>query len=124
VDKLKTKWFDRWARKNKISNEMLSSTIISLENDQSTVDLGSNLYKVRVARKGSGKSSGYRTILVYKKNKRAIFVYGFAKNERENISSLELKAFKTIGNDLLNLTVNEISVAVENKALHKIEEKL
>ena len=102
---------------------MLSTAIISLENDQSTADLGSHLYKVRVARKGSGKSSGYRTILVYKENERAIFVYGFAKNEMENISSSELKTFKTLGNNLLNLTADEMSTAVENKALHKIEVK-
>ncbi|MDD3248816.1 MAG: type II toxin-antitoxin system RelE/ParE family toxin [Smithellaceae bacterium] len=34
---------------------------------------------------GQGKSKGYRTIILLRKGFRAFFVYGFAKNERDNI---------------------------------------
>jgi len=34
----------------------------------SDVSLGSGLYKVRLALQGKGKSGGYRTLLIYKKN--------------------------------------------------------
>ena len=41
--------------------------------------------KLRVARPGQGKSGGYRTLLAYRKSERSVFLYGFAKNERDNI---------------------------------------
>ena len=41
--------------------------------------------KQRIARSGQGKSGGYRTVILYRKGDKALFVYGFPKNERENI---------------------------------------
>ena len=122
VKKLKTKWFTKWARKNKIADKNLNEIISNLESELSSVNLGSNIYKVRAARKGSGKSGGFRTILVYKENDRAVFIYGFAKNETGNISSQELEYFKKLGKDLLNLNEQQLITAIENKALQEIEE--
>ena len=62
--KLTTKWFARWAKKEHISDEMLLRSIRDLENELSSVSLGSGLYKVRVASCDSGKSSSYRTIII------------------------------------------------------------
>jgi hypothetical protein len=42
------------------------------------VDLGGGLYKVRIA-KDKGKSGGYRTIIIHKKDFRSLLVYGFEK---------------------------------------------
>ncbi len=53
-------------------------------------DLGGGLIKQRVARAGQGRSGGYRMIVAYRVKDRAVFLYGFAKNERENIDSDEL----------------------------------
>ena len=55
-------------------------------------DLGGGLLKKRVARAGQGKRGGYRTIVVYRKGKRAVFVYGFSKSAKDNIDGVELKA--------------------------------
>ena len=87
--KLSTKWFKKWSKKAKLSNENMLKTIEDLKSGLSTADLGSNLYKVRVKREHSGKSSGFRTIIVYKENDRAIFLYGFGKNEKDNIDKTE-----------------------------------
>ncbi|MBN2617323.1 MAG: type II toxin-antitoxin system RelE/ParE family toxin [Spirochaetales bacterium] len=121
MKKLKTKWFNNWAVKNKIDNSTLNEGISNLENQLSAINLGSNLFKVRIARKGSGKSSGYRTIIVYKANEKAIFIYGFSKNEQENINKTELSMFKKLGKDLLNLTDSEIDKAINKKILHNLE---
>ncbi|MCK5719404.1 MAG: type II toxin-antitoxin system RelE/ParE family toxin [Thiomargarita sp.] len=67
MKKLSTKWFKKWSKKVNLSNQELLKSIKDLEMGLSTVDLGSNLFKVRVKRKHSGKSSGFRTIIVYKK---------------------------------------------------------
>ena len=48
-------------------------------------DLGGGLIKQRVARGGQGRSGGYRMVLGIRVKDRAVFVFGFAKNDMDNI---------------------------------------
>lgn len=121
MKKLSTKWFKKWAKKSKIKDQDLLDTIDNLINGLSTADLGSNLFKIRVKREHSGKSSGFRTIVVYKEKEKAIFLYGFGKNEKDNISKTELLYFKKLGNDFLALDENQIKQLIEAKSLFDIE---
>ncbi len=121
MEKLTTKWFKKWAKKSKLKDKDLLKTIENLKDGLSTADLGSNLFKVRVKRENSGKSSGFRTIVVYKENERAIFLYGFGKNEKENITKTELLYFKKLGNDFLALSPNEIKQLIEKMTLFNME---
>ena len=43
------------------------------------------MIKQRVARAGQGKSGGFRTLLGMRSNDRAIFLFGFAKSDLDNI---------------------------------------
>ncbi len=122
MKKLKTKWFTKWANKNDISDKYLNEAVHNIESELSTVNLGANIYKVRISRKGSGKSGGFRTILVFKVSKRAVFLYGFAKNEQDNISKSELAFYKKLGKDLLELNQQGIETAIKSNILQKIEE--
>ncbi len=122
MDKLVTKWFLRWVRKTDLSSTALNEALVNLENGLSVADLGKNLYKVRVKREGPGKSSGYRTIVVYREKKRAIFLYGFAKNEMENLTSKELHYFQKLGKDLLKLNRSQIEIAIKDKVLFDLED--
>jgi len=122
MDKLVTKWFSKWSRKAGLTNSAILESLVDLENGLSVADLGKNLFKVRVKREGQGKSSGYRTIVVYRKEKRAIFLYGFAKNERGNISNKELYYFQKLGSDLLKLNSSQLRKAIENEVLFDLEE--
>ncbi|MBL0378063.1 MAG: type II toxin-antitoxin system RelE/ParE family toxin [Desulfofustis sp. PB-SRB1] len=97
MKKLCTKWFARWAKNQNLSNNSLLEAIENLENRLSAIELGGSLYKVRVKRVGKGKSTGFRTIVLYKKKDRAIFLYGFGKNEKSNINTTELLYFKKFG---------------------------
>jgi hypothetical protein len=65
-----------------------------LESGRADADLGGGVYKQRIARPGSGKSGGYRTIVFFRSGERAFFVYGFAKSDKGNISEKQLKDFK------------------------------
>ena len=56
-------------------------------------DLGGGVIKQRLARQGQGKSGGFRSIVLFRSGTTAFFVYGFAKNDRDNIDRQELKAF-------------------------------
>lgn len=45
--KLKTKWFNKWAKKNSLSDKILLKTIENISKNLGTVNLGQGLYKVR-----------------------------------------------------------------------------
>ena len=121
MKKLCTKWFKKWADKSKLSKTNLLEAITDLENGLSVSDLGGNLFKIRVKREGRGKSSGFRTIVIFKRSDKAIFLYGFGKNEKSNISNTELRYFKKLGNDLLALNPKEISSSLEKQILFDLE---
>lgn len=123
MKKLKTKWFSKWARKQKISDAKLLRAIGDMENNLSRVNLGGGLFKVRVASENAGKSSAYRTIVVYHKDDRAVMIYGFMKKEQDNLSSDELKSFKTLSKDILRLNDEALTKAIEKNVFVKIGEK-
>jgi hypothetical protein len=58
-------------------------------------DLGGHVIKQRVARPGKGKRGGFR-MLIGLRSDFAIFLFGFAKNERENIDADQLKTLREI----------------------------
>jgi hypothetical protein len=58
-------------------------------------DLGGHVIKQRVARPGQGKRGGFR-MLIGIRSDRAIFLFGFAKNECENIGDDQLKTLREI----------------------------
>ena len=55
----------------------------------------------RVALTGRGKRGGVRTLISYQDGEGVIFMFGFAKKERSNVSKDELKALKLMAKDLL-----------------------
>jgi len=107
--KFKTKWFDKWTKRNNVSDGELLKTLENITNNLGTADLGNGLYKTRMPRLGQGKSGGFRTIVVFKESEIAIFVFGFSKNEKENLDKDELKYFKKLAKDLLKLNHQEIA---------------
>jgi hypothetical protein len=119
--KLCTKWFKKWAKKANLSNLNLLESIYNLEKGLSVADLGGDLFKIRVKRAGKGKSSGFRTIVVYKKDEKVIFLYGFGKNEKSNINKTELQYFKKLGGDLLALEAKKVTDSIEKQILFDLE---
>ena len=121
--KLVTRFVKKWMRREHIANAMLLLAIQNLEDGLSTANLGSSLFKVRVARKGQGKSGGYRTLIVYRQDDRAVIVYGFKKSDNDNIADDELVFFKELATTLLALSERQIEVAIKNDELCEIEEE-
>ncbi len=122
MKRLSTKWFQKWSKKVKLNKLNLLDAISDLEEGLSTADLGSNLFKVRVKREHSGKSSGFRTIILFKADDRAIFLFGFGKNEKENIDKNELQYFKKLGKDLLSLDSKQLETAISKEVLFNLED--
>lgn len=123
MKKLCTKWFKKWSRKSNLDDKNLLKAIDNLEKGVSVADLGGNIYKVRVQRPGKGKSGGFRTIIVHRSEDRAIFLYGFGKNEKDNIDKTELDYFKKLGSDLLDLSEEQVDSSIQKQMLFNLEEE-
>jgi hypothetical protein len=80
----------------------------------------SNLLKKRVALPGRGKRGSTRTLVASNGINRWFFVFGFEKNDRDNVTSKELSALKALASDLFRLGVSELSAAVAAKTLREI----
>jgi hypothetical protein len=104
----KNTWFTRFARKENISDEELRDIVDKLEAGQADADYGGDVYKIRVARPGEGKSGGYRVIVFFRSEEKTFFVYGFAKSDRDNINEGELRNFKKDAKYHLSLTDEQV----------------
>lgn len=83
-------------------------------------DLGGGIIKQRVARRGQGKSGGFRTVIVYRRGLVAFFVYGFAKNERSDLTSDELEALKELASSMLAYNDRQIGEATASGVLKEV----
>lgn len=110
----KTRWFERFARKQKIGDAALVDAVARAEKGQVDADLGGEVIKQRIARPGQGKSGGYRTIIFFRRGARAVFAYGFAKSDRANIDADEEKQFKEAARHVLRLTDEQIEELLKN----------
>lgn len=117
---LKTRHFNRWARKADLTDQALYRAVLEIRQGLVDADLGGGIIKKRVALPGHGKRGSTRTLLATNRNDRWIFVFGFEKNERANISDNELEALKLLADDLLALTESQISEAVSKGALLEV----
>jgi len=117
---LTTKTFARWQGKEQIANESLRRAVAEMRQGLIDADLGGGLVKKRLARSGAGKSAGYRTLLATNKHDKWFFIYGFAKNERDNISRQEVRALKALVKSLLVLNVEQIHNAKLTGELQEI----
>jgi hypothetical protein len=73
--------------------------------------------KQRIARAGEGNSGGSRTIVLFKKNGRAVYVHGFEKKDRANIGQSDLIAFRALAEDVLHCPDSTIAHRVKSGSL-------
>ena len=109
----RTKAFTKYCRDEDILPSTLRDAVEEIGKGLHDGDLGSRILKKRVARPGAGKRGGYRTIIAYQSGERAVFLHGFAKNEKENISQEELKDLKKLAKTILACTDNEMQKLVD-----------
>ena len=116
----KTKWLVRYARRERIADRSLREAIERAGRGLIDADLGGGIIKQRVARSGQGRSGGYRMLVAYRSGVRAVFLYAFAKNERENIGSDELLTWREIGALWLAKGEGDIALAIAEKELEEV----
>lgn len=109
----KNKVFFQWAKHEKLKDAALVKAVEEMENGLWEASLGGGIYKKRIPIPGQGKRSSLRTIVAYKTDNIAIFVYGFAKNNKANISEKEQKALKLLAKLYLGYSGKELEKAIK-----------
>jgi len=116
----KNAWFGRFARKEKISAEVLWDAVERAEKGQVDADIGGGVIKQRIARPGAGRSKGYRSIILFRKGEKSFFVYGFSKSELGNIREDEEEQFKKMAKHVLALTDAQLSELIANGQFEEV----
>lgn len=118
---LKTKSFSRFAERNQISSDELCDAVQRARKGLIDADLGGGVIKQRIARKGAGKSGGFRSIILFRVEIRAIFVHGFAKKDLGNVSPKELKALKKLAKIMLAYSEAQIEALLASGPLVEVK---
>jgi hypothetical protein len=116
----KTKRLARFARRERITDGSLREAVDRAERGLVDADLGGGLIKQRVARERQGRSGGYRMLVAFRQQGRAVFLYGFAKSEQENIGPDELASLREIAAAWLDADADRMKAAVEANELQEV----
>ena len=116
----KTKAFARFADREGLEDAALCEAVRRARRGLIDADLGGGVSKQRIARKGRGRSGGFRAIVLFRRYGLAFFVYGFAKSSRENLRRDEIEAFRLLADEMLGLTGADLAVALANGTIIEV----
>jgi hypothetical protein len=119
----KNGWFERFARKEKIGDSALRDAVQRADSGLIDADLGGGVIKQRVARPGKGKSGGYRALILFRQDDRAIFAFGFAKNAQANISKADLALLRDAATEALEWSGDELDQLAMSGTLTEVSDE-
>ncbi len=119
----KTKAFARFADRVGLEDAALCEAVRRAERGLVAADLGGGVIKQRIARKGAGRSGGFRTIILFRRSRLAFFVHGFAKSQRANLRQDELRAFRLLARQYLALDRAGLAAVATVGAIIQVEEQ-
>lgn len=117
----KTKTLARFTRQNRIPDASLVAAIERATRGLIDADLGGRIIKQRVARPGEGRRGGFRLLIGFG-SERSVFLFGFAKNERENIDDAELTTLREIAVSFLTANNAKIELALKDGTLIEVRD--
>ncbi len=116
----KTKEFARFARSERITDERLVVAASRAERGLVDANLGGGLIKQRVARQGQGARGGYRTLMAFRAASRTVFLYGFAKSERDNIGPDELDFWRRVAAAFLAMDAPKFNAMIQAQEITEV----
>ena len=120
VKVFKTKEFMRFTRRERITDATLCEAVSRAARGLIDADLGRGLIKQRIARPGQGRSGGYRSLMAFRSKHRTVFVYGFAKNERDNIGPDELEFWQRVATAFVRMDDAKIKLMIDQLELTEV----
>lgn len=120
MDRLfKTRTFNRWCA-TELTDQSLCNAVNEMKRGLIDARLGGDVFKKRIAIPGRGKRAGARTLIASHLKDRWFFIFGFNKNERDNISPHELKYLQQLAQDLLAMNDLELKKVLRTGELLEI----
>ena len=116
----KTKPFARFAAREGIEDAALCEAVERVAKGLVDADLGGGVVKQRIARRGQGRSGGFRVLVVFRRGDRAFFVHGFAKSDRENLRRKELMALRTLAGEMFGLDGLGLEAMLANGTISEV----
>ena len=107
------KWFAKFAKDEGIPDKALCDAVNNAENGLIDADYGGGVIKQRIARSNEGKSGGYRTIILYRCEDKAFFVFGFPKKYKDNIKTDEVRWFKKMEKTIFDLSADQLEKLIK-----------
>lgn len=98
----------------------MCDAIVEMKAGLPGANLGGHLYKKRVAAPGRGKRGSARVLIGTNLGDRWFFLFGFEKNERDDINDRELAALQKLAGVLLKLNAAELARELEIANLMEI----
>jgi hypothetical protein len=117
----KNKPFARFAKKANITDADLWKAARLANQGVIDANLGGGVIKQRIARTWEGKSGGSRSIILFKKNDRAVYVHGFEKKDVANIKPDELEAFRKYAEVYLAYSKAKMAQLIDDGALFQVK---
>ena len=117
----KTKPFARFAARKGIEDAGLCEAVERVAKGLVDADHGGGVVKQRIARRGQGRSGGFRVLVVFRRGDRAFFVHGFAKSDRENLRRKELMALRTLADELFGLDGPDLEAMLANGTISEVK---
>lgn len=118
----KSKWFNKWASKENISDQVIQEAASEVVQGLVESDLGGGLFKKRISRPGGGKSGGYRFLIGFKKDNtdRIIFIFGFSKNRFSSITEKEQEVLSLVAKSFFSSSDEQILSMIGNKDIFEV----
>jgi hypothetical protein len=115
-----TKEFGRFARREGVDDRRLCEAVERAGRGLVDADLRAGLVKQRVPRKGQGRSGGYRVLAAYRPGHRCVFLYGFPKNERNNIEDDELAQWHKVATAYLQMSAEKLEELIRADEVREV----
>jgi hypothetical protein len=117
---LKRKDFARWQATESLPDVVLCKAVQEMAQRLIDADLGGCLFKKRLARPGEGKSGGFRTLIAARIGRRYVFLHGFPKSAKADITPGEKKALQFAGKVFLDLSDEELPKALQSGVILEV----
>ena len=109
----KTAWFSKEARKARIDDDELCDAMKQVMKGQAD-PLGGGVFKKRLDK------NRRRSIILAKGRQILVYVYLFAKKDRDNIDNVELSQFRKLAGSYETLTEFQIAQLLKNQDITEI----
>lgn len=115
-----SKPFMRLAARQGLTDSRICLSIDEMNEGLIGSNLGSGLYKKRIAMPGRGKRGSWRVFLGFERGKKAFSLYVFPKSSRENIAVHEVRALKYLVKYYFAMNPDEIRAALDSGELREV----